>query len=112
MHSWIVYIKKLQNRSLKNVDAPEKWVKGSSIAFSIIIGVINLCISFLLKELCIAGTNFMIYLGLTIYFFQIAKETRKEYNGEAEGAIDIIMLILSAAVIGFMVFKYRERMLN
>ena len=54
----------------------------------------------------------MIYLGLTIYFFQIAKETRKEYNGEAEGAIDIIMLILSAAVIGFMVFKYRERMLN
>lgn len=111
---YYVYLEKAQKgySDISDIDAPKKWIKGSSIAFSIIIGVINLCISFLLKELCVAGTNFLIYLGLTIYFFQINKEGRKEYSGDAEGAIDIIILILSAAEAAFIGYKYREKLTN
>ena len=88
------------------------WVKGCSIAFSIIMGLVNLALSFAMKDICLAGMNFLIYLGLIIYFFSINKKVRKEMNGEAEGAIDIIMAILSATLIAFLIFKYKNTTLN
>ena len=88
------------------------WVKGCSIAFSIIMGLVNLALSFAMKDICLAGMNFLIYLGLIIYFFSIDKKVRKEMNGEAEGAIDIIMAILSATLIAFLIFKYKNTTLN
>lgn len=88
------------------------WVKGCSIAFSIIMGLVNLALSFAMKDICLAGMNFLIYLGLIIYFFSIDKKVRKEMNGEAEGAIDIIMDILSATLIAFLIFKYKNTTLN
>ena len=76
------------------------------------IGLVNLSLSFVMKDICMAGMNFLIYLGLSIYFFNINKDVRKEMNGEAEGAIDIIMAILSVTLIAFLIFKYKNTTLN
>ena len=76
------------------------------------MGLVNLALSFAMKDICLAGMNFLIYLGLIIYFFSIDKKVRKEMNGEAEGAIDIIMAILSATLIAFLIFKYKSTTLN
>jgi hypothetical protein len=61
-----------------------------------------------MKDIFIAGMNFLIYLGLIIYFFGINKDARKEMNGEAEGVIEIIMAIFSATLIAFLIFKYKN----
>ena len=83
------------------------WTKGCNLAFSIIIGIINLILSFLLKDVVIPGMNVLIYLGLTISFFKIDKDIRSEMNGVAEGVIDIVYLALSAAMIVLLLIKYR-----
>ena len=103
-------IKKLND--LSEWDSIDDWIKGCSVAFCIIIGVINLCLSFVMKDIFIAGMNFLIYLGLIIYFFGINKDVRKEMNGEAEGVIEIIMAIFSATLIAFLIFKYKNTTLN
>lgn len=95
------------------LDSLFDWIKGCSIAFSLIIGLINLVLSFLMKDICMAGMNFLIYLGLIIYFFSFDKEGRKLYvHGEAEGIIEIIMAILSVTLIAFLIFKYKNTTLN
>ena len=88
------------------------WTKGCNLAFSIIIGIINLILSFLLKDVVIPGMNVLIYLGLTISFFKIDKDIRSEMNGVAEGVIDIVYLALSAAMIVLLLIKYRTIMFN
>ena len=103
------YYRKIVNFEWKTLN---DWVKRCSIAFSIIIGLVNLSLSFVMKDICMAGMNFLIYLGLSIYFFNINKDVRKEMNGEAEGAIDIIMAILSVTLIAFLIFKYKNTTLN
>ena len=103
------YYRKFVNYEWNNL---KDWVKSCSIAFSIIIGLVNLSLSFVMKDICMAGMNFLIYLGLSIYFFNINKDARKEMNGEAEGAIDIIMAILSVTLIAFLIFKYKNTTLN
>ena len=105
------YIKKLKD-ILNEYDSLDDWLKGCSVAFCIIIGLINLVLSFVLKDICIAGMNFLIYLGLIIYFFNINKDVRKEMNGEAEGAIEIIIAILTITLIAFLIFKYKNTTLN
>ena len=84
----------------------------SFIAFSIIIGIINLGLSFFLKDVVISGMNLLIYLGMTISFFQIDKDIRDEMNGVAEGVIDIVFLVLSTAMIILLIIKYRTIMFN
>ena len=88
------------------------WTKGCNLAFSIIIGIVNLILSFLLKDVVIPGMNVLIYLGLTISFFKIDKDIRSEMNGVAEGVIDIVYLALSAAMIVLLLIKYRTIMFN
>jgi hypothetical protein len=101
-----------KSNDLSEWDSIDDWIKGCSVAFCIIIGVINLCLSFVMKDIFIAGMNFLIYLGLIIYFFGINKDVRKEMNGEAEGVIEIIMAIFSATLIAFLIFKYKNTTLN
>ena len=103
-------VKKLKD--ISEWDTLEDWIKGCSIAFCIIIGLINLVLSFVLKDICIAGMNFLIYLGLIIYFFKTDKDLRKEMNGETEGVIEIIMAILTITLIAFLIYKYKNTTLN
>ena len=77
------------------------FLKDCGIAFSLVIGIINLGIGIFLKDIGIPTMNLIIYLGLSIYFFNI-----KEVNGYtgvsfAEGAIDITIIVLSALLITY-----------
>ena len=74
------------------------------------MGIINLVLSFILKDVVIPGMNLLIYLGLTICFFNTDIETRRAMNGVAEGIIDIIYMALSAAMIAFLIIKYKNTM--
>lgn len=105
----------LNNLEMINIiSSIDGFMKDCGITFSIIIGTINLGLGFFFKDICIPIMNFIIYIGLTIYFFSI-KEKNRDNNGVsvADGIIDLIVLILSTLTIGFMTFnKYKEREKN
>ena len=90
------------------------WRKGCGIAFSIIFGIGSLAFSFIFKDLVACGTNLLIYLGLTIAYFSLHKDLRKEenVNKNGDGIVDIIMLVLSIVVIVILIAKYKEQCLK
>lgn len=83
------------------------WRKGFYIALSLVIGIFNLIISFFLKDLLISGMNFIIYVGMIIYFFKIDQKIRTEFNGFAEGIIEIVIGTLTIGLICFLSIKYK-----
>ena len=86
------------------------WKKGCGLAFSIIFGIGSLAFSFVFKDLAACVMNLLIYIGLTVAYFRLPSEARKlkEYNKNGDGIVDIIMLVLSVAVIVLLLIKYRE----
>lgn len=56
----------------------------------------------------LAFQNFLIYLGATIYYFGMHKLIREHYNENADGIIDIIMIVLSLAAVGFIGFQNKD----
>ena len=96
---------------------PEKqhdWKKGCGLAFSIIFGIGSLAFSFVFKDLVACGMNLLIYIGLTVAYFRLPKEERKkkEANENGDGIVDIIMLVLSVAMIVLLLIKFRENCLK
>ena len=85
----------------------EDWLRGFYIALSLVIGIFNLIISFFLKDLLISGMNFIIYVGMIIYFFKIDQRIRTEINGFAEGIIEIVIGTLTIGLICFLSIKYK-----
>jgi len=86
------------------------WKKGCGLAFSIIFGIGSLAFSFVFKDLVACVMNLLIYIGLTVAYFRLPSEARKlkEFNKNGDGIVDIIMLVLSVAVIVLLLIKYRE----
>ena len=86
------------------------WKKGCGLAFSIIFGIGSLAFSFVFKDLAACVMNLLIYIGLTVAYFRLPSEERKlkEANKNGDGIVDIIMLVLSVAVIVLLLIKYRE----
>ena len=85
----------------------EDWLRGFYIALSLVIGIFNLIISFFLKDLLISGMNIIIYVGMIIYFFKIDQKIRTEFNGFAEGIIEIVIGTLTIGLICFLSIKYK-----
>ena len=81
------------------------WLKYCYIIFSIVVGLGNLIVSFVLKEMVIAFINFLIYIGMTVSFYKLVKESRKEIYGKAPGIIDIVMICCSACLAAFLFLK-------
>jgi len=104
--SYYGYLNELNKTGIKGLN----WLKRTSLAFSIIMGIINLVLSIFLKDVVISGMNLLIYLGMTISFFQLDERDRRVLNGVAEGVIDIIYLVLTAAMIAFLIIKYKNTM--
>lgn len=102
-------IYKYGNKKIESVDRSD-FSKNCSLAFCIVMGLFNLAIAFLLKNAVICIANCFLYLGMTIWFFNLP-EIAKD-NGDAEGIIDIIMMILSLAVPSFLIFKYKAQVLG
>ena len=90
------------------------WAKGCGIAFSIIFGIGSLVFAFIFKDLVVAGMNCLIYVGLTTYYFKLRKEVRKSKgaNKNGDGAVDIIMMVFSIALITFLILTKREECLK
>ena len=86
------------------------WRKGCGLAFSIIFGIGSLAFSFVFKDLAACVMNLLIYIGLTVAYFRLPSEARKNKyaNKNGDGIVDIIMLVLSVAVIVLLLIKYRE----
>ena len=96
---------------------PEKqhdWKKGCGLAFSIIFGIGSLAFSFVFKDLVACGMNLLIYIGLTVAYFRLPGDFRKEKkaNKNGDGIVDIIMLVLSVAMIVLLLIKFRENCLK
>lgn len=98
-------------RKMMNLKSYDDWIKGCSIAFSIIVGIINLCLAFFLNDICLAVMNIIIYIGLIISFFNVSKDERSRYNGVAEGIIDIAIEVLSFSIIAFKIYKHKAEIL-
>jgi hypothetical protein len=103
-----IYYVRLADKPLdpKNLD----WQKGCGLAFSIIFGIGSLAFGYFFKDLVVCCMNTLIYVGLTVYYFKINKEFRKlkDYNKNGDGIVDIIMLVLSVALIAFLLLKHKD----
>lgn len=58
--------------------------------------------------------NLLIYIGLTVAYFRLDKDLRKDklYNKNGDGIVDIIMLALSVVVLALLLIKNREECLK
>lgn len=93
---------------IKKNKTSKDWTKASGIAFSLIVGIVNSLLSFILKDIMISFMNILIYAGMLVYFFKIKKKERDNYNGFADGIIDIIILTGSVGIIIFLSFKWKK----
>ena len=93
---------------IMNEKDPISFKKGCGIGLSLAVGIVNLIISFLLKDMILAFQNFLIYLDATIYYFGMHKLIREHYNENADGIIDIIMIVLSLAAVGFTGYQNKD----
>ncbi len=87
-------------------------IKICGIIFSIIIGLGALVFAFFFKDVVIAFVNFIIYLGMLIFFFMIDTDFRGIYNKYADGIIDIIMAVLLLVETIFLIVKYKSECLK
>ena len=116
----IFYLRSLNEEEYNRKHNPKKdfkiddWRKGCGIAFSIIFGIGSLAFAFVFKDLVVAGMNMLIYIGLTAYYFEIHKDDRKDKpaNRNGDGAVDIIMMVLSLCLLVFLILTKREECLK
>jgi len=83
------------------------FINNCGTALPITIGVVNIALSIGLKDPIISFMNLLIYVGSTIYYYNIDKKTREFFENNGDGIIDIVMIVLSALAIAFLIFKYK-----
>ena len=97
-----------------NEDDVFNFMKRIGIAFTIVFGFLSLVFSVLFKDIMAAFTTFLIYLGMVISFFNKNKEQREirkeEFNGYADGVLQIIYMALSLACIAFLIFWCKHKL--
>ena len=105
---------KITNDDNFDPDEDFDWEKGCGLAFSIILGIGSLAFSFVFKDLVACVMNLLIYIGLTVAYFRLPSEARKHKNANknGDGIVDIILLVLSVAMIVLLLIKYRENCLK
>ena len=106
----------------ENIDTLEKmkaffgFLKGSGIAGALLIPFGSLSFAFIFKDLIAAVTNLLIYIGMVSSSFGIKgkdKELFEEYwDGNADGIIEIIMMVINVALIGLLITKCKNSLLD
>ena len=91
----------------ENGDEKIDFRKNCGIGITLSVGIFNLLIAYFLKDYILAAMNLLIYIGATLYFFDMSKDVREEFNDNADGIIDIIMIVLSAVTIGLILFLFK-----
>ena len=100
-------LKQLIDFILKRNNNILDFINNCATAFSIVIGVVNLSLSFVLKDLMISVMNLLIYIGCTIYYYNIESYKETFFKNNGDGIIDIVMIVLSALNIGLILFMYK-----
>ena len=111
----IYYVHFANNPDDQNIT---NWMKGCGLAFSLIFGLCNLGFSFYFKDILICFMNFLIYIGLAIYFY-IHNSSHFDENVEyasfhnktnkGDGIVDMIIISLSFfMLIYFIILKVNE----
>ena len=117
---WLIYayrqyllIEDLRDGDEDAEDNILNWIKGCNIAFSLIIGILNMGLAFYLKDILLSCINLLIYIGMTVNFFKCDKEAREQYfDNDAAGIIDIIMMVLAFILTVFLVLKAKSILSN
>jgi hypothetical protein len=103
----INYKIKINKEATTDEDGDIKFLRGTGISFTIIIGIGSLVFSFIFKDLMAAFTNFLIYMGMVFAFFnknEYIISQRKNYNKYADGILDIIIMICSLVCMIYLIF--------
>ena len=103
----INYKIKINKEATTDEDGDIKFLRGTGISFTIIIGIGSLVFSFIFKDLMTAFTNFLIYMGMVFAFFnknEYIISQRKNYNKYADGILDIIIMICSLVCMIYLIF--------
>ena len=100
-----------------NDETPEQHVNTINICgviFSIVIGLGALGFAFYFKDVVVASIHFIIYIGMTIFYFSIDSNFKelRHYNKTIEGIIYIIMSILLLVEIIFLIYMYKNQCLK
>jgi len=95
----------------RNVYFDFEWIKGCGIFFSIFFGLCCLIFSFAFKDIMISFMNILIYIGMTIYYFQMDEDrrSRKQYNRNGDGIVDVIILSFSIILFFYLLV---DRLIN
>lgn len=94
--------------SFQHFNECKDWRKGCYIAFSIIIGICSIGVSLFLKEIIIPFINLLIYIGMTTQFYKLSDRSKDDYYDKAPGIINIIMMVFSLVMIGFLGMKLKQ----
>ena len=89
----------------------EKFFSGCYLSLSVLIGIVNLIITFALKNIMTGITNLFLYIGMIVWFFKIPATLKENYNNSAEGIIQIIILAINLGVLVFLFIKYRTQII-
>lgn len=88
------------------------FINNCGIALPLTIGIVNICLSVVLKDIMIAAMNLILFLGMAIYYFNVNEDTRDSTNKNGDGIIEIIMIVLSALTICFLFYRYKTSVFN
>jgi len=89
----------------KLTDNDPNWQKGCGIFFSILFGLSCVIFSFVFKDIMISFLNTLIYIGMSIYYFNISEEDRskKDHNKNGDGVVDIIICVFSIILLFYLI---------
>lgn len=109
----IVYLKTIDDYNSGSDDSLQDFLKGTGISFPFIIGIGGFIFAFIFRDIIAAFTLFLIYLGCVIGFFgknAPDKEIKELINKNADGIIDIILMIISLAFIIFLAMRFKNEL--
>ena len=93
------------------VEDKDKFRSDCNISFSVLIGVVNLALTYGLKNIITGITNIFLYIGMIVWFFKIPKTERDNFNGLAEGIIDGVIIFLDLCVIIYLLIKHNKEIM-
>ena len=106
----------------ENTETEEKtkalygFLKGSGIAGALLIPFGSLSFAFIFKDLIAAVTNLLLYIGMVSSCFGINGKNKNmfegNWDGNADGIIEIIMMVINVALIGLLITKCKNSLLD
>ena len=84
-----------------------KFINNCGTALPLTIGIVNISLSLALKDFMISVMNLLIFIGCTIYYYNLDDYIKDHFKDNGDGIIDIIMIVLSSVAIAFLLYMYR-----